>query len=54
MGIDASHILHKLCGFHHGGQILEVVAFSKVFQVCQAFIRNLSVQKSCKNYIWIP
>jgi hypothetical protein len=51
MGMDASHGLHKLCGFPHGGQILEMMAFSKVFHVCQALLRGLIFPKSYKTYL---
>jgi hypothetical protein len=48
VGMDASQ------EFSHGGQFLEIMmAFSKVFQVCQALLRGLIVQKSYKNR-WIP
>jgi hypothetical protein len=53
MGMDASRGLHKLCRFPHGGQLVEMMAFSQVFQVCQALLRDLTVQKSYKNR-WIP
>jgi hypothetical protein len=28
MGIDAHHSLHYLCGFHHGGKLVKMMAFS--------------------------
>jgi hypothetical protein len=51
MGMDTSHGLHKLCGLPHGGQILKMMAFSKVFQVFQALLRGLIFEKSYKKFV---
>jgi hypothetical protein len=45
--MDVSHGLHMLYGFPHGGHCLEIMMeFFKVFQVYQALLRGLIVQKS--------